>query len=227
MIRLHVVAEGQTEETFVRRVLSPHLGHFDVSTDVHCVTTSRHRGRPFRGGLVSYAKAKRDIELWMKQDQSQDARFTTFFDLYRLPNDFPDFTEAGHRSDPHDRAEKLERAMAKDLGDPRFVPYLQVHEFEALVLVEPRELRVDFIEEERAIERLESLCSQFESPELIDDEQPPSKRIIQVLPGYEGRKVAVGPLVTERIGLPKLRESCPHFDQWLTRLERLPEIGRQ
>jgi Domain of unknown function (DUF4276) len=227
MIRLHVVAEGQTEETFVRRLLTPHLGHFDISTDVHCVTTSRHGGRPFRGGLYSYARAKRDIELWMRQDRNQDARFTTLFDLYRLPKKFPAHDEARRLQDPYEKVVMLERALAADFRDRRFLPHLQLHEFEALVLVDPRELGADFIENERSIEKLESLCRQYESPELIDDDLPPSKRIIMELPGYEGRKVAVGPLVAERIGLPALRKSCPHFGQWLTSLERLAEADRR
>jgi hypothetical protein len=36
------------------------------------------------------------------------------------------------------------------------------------------------------------------------------------------KKVAFGATVTERIGLPLLRERCPHFGEWLARLE---EIG--
>lgn len=45
MIRLHVIAEGQTEETFVRDVLAPHLAHYAVYTDVRCLDSSRRRGQ--------------------------------------------------------------------------------------------------------------------------------------------------------------------------------------
>jgi hypothetical protein len=38
MIRLHVIAEGQTEEEFVNTVLAEHLGYFNISTSVHCIT---------------------------------------------------------------------------------------------------------------------------------------------------------------------------------------------
>ncbi|MCP3957868.1 MAG: DUF4276 family protein [bacterium] len=225
MIRLHVVAEGQTEETFTNQVLAPHLGYVDIVTDVHCVTTSRHRRRPIRGGLLSYAQARRDICLWMKQDRKGDARFTTFFDLYGLPSDFPDYEEARRQPEPYDKVHLLEQAMAEDIADPRFVPYIQVHEFEALVLVDPRRLAEQFIESEDAIQDLETMCAGYESPELIDDgvESAPSKRIIRALPGYEGRKASVGPLVAARIGVPALRGSCPHFSDWMDRLEALTE----
>ncbi len=223
MIRLHVVAEGQTEETFTNQVLAPHLGYVDVVTDVHCVTTSRHRRRPIRGGLISYAKARRDIVLWMKQDMQGDARFTTFFDLYGLPTDFPGYDEARYRSGPYEKADILEQAMARDIADSRFVPYIQVHEFEALVLVDPRELVDEFIESEEAIQNLVAMCAEYDSPELIDDgvETAPSKRIIHEIPAYRGRKASAGPLVTAKIGLLALRSSCPHFDGWVNRLEEL------
>ena len=39
--RLHVTAEGQTEERFVKDTLSFHLGQFNISTDVRCVLTQR------------------------------------------------------------------------------------------------------------------------------------------------------------------------------------------
>ncbi len=225
MIRLHVVAEGQTEETFTNQVLAPHLGYVDIVTDVHCVTTSRHRRRPIRGGLLSYAQAKRDITLWMKQDRRGDARFTTFFDLYGLPNDFPGLEEARRQPEPYKKVRILEHAMAEDVADPRFVPYIQVHEFEALVLVDPRRLADEFIESEDGIHDLETMRAEYESPELIDDgiESAPSKRIIRAIPAYEGRKASAGPLIAARIGLSALRDSCPHFADWMDRLETLTE----
>jgi hypothetical protein len=88
MIRLHVIAEGQTEEEFVNSVLAEHLGLFNISTDVHCVTTKRTHIRVYRGGAVSYEKVKKDVNLWLKQDKSQDVRFTTMLDLYALPDEF-------------------------------------------------------------------------------------------------------------------------------------------
>ncbi|MFN5924928.1 MAG: DUF4276 family protein [Pseudanabaena sp.] len=49
----------------------------------------------------------------------------------------------------------------------------------------------------------------------------PSKRLAKVIPRYDKLKTTLAPQVIQKIGLVKIREKCPHFDQWVTRLERL------
>ena len=91
------------------------------------------------------------------------------------------------------------------------------------MLVDPRQLETAFIGYEEAIQNLVALAAEYSSPELIDDGKStaPSKRIIKEIPAYEKRKSSVGPLVTARIGLLRLRQACPHFDEWLKKLEAL------
>ncbi len=223
MIRLNVIAEGQTEETFVNRVLAPHLADFDVFATVHCITTSRRYGRLHRGGVLNYLKVRNDLERWMKQDRNAEARFTTLIDLYGLPQSFPGYSQSRHLQDVYEIVELIEGEVAKDLGDRRFIPYIQLHEFEALLLVDPRRFEDIFINRPQAIESLVALSSTFESPEEIDDgvKTAPSKRIIREIPEYGDRKASAGPLIAEKIGIPALRDKCPHFDSWLERLERL------
>jgi hypothetical protein len=234
MVRLHFVVEGQTEEEFVNSVLVDHLGLFNVVADVRCVETSRQRARfyrggltvqprIFRGGLCSYERAKRDLHLWMAEDQNIDARFTTMFDLYALPNDFPTFDEAARKTDPYDRVASLERALASDISDWRFVPYIQLHEFETLLLADPAHLRSEFPDHESAVRRLVALVPPGKNPEEINDgtETAPSKRISKHIAEYEGRKSSAGPLVAGKVGLPTLRARCRHFGEWLGALERL------
>jgi hypothetical protein len=221
MIRLHIIAEGQTEEAFVNRLLVNHLGAFDISTDVHCVTTNRKLKK--RGGAVSYEKIKQDICLWLRQDKDPHSRFTTMLDLYALPPEFPEFEEARKKSDPYERIGFLENAFFKDIKDERFIPYFQLHEFEALILSDPNQLSGRFPEYQKEIQKLITLCSAFSSPELINDnpETAPSKRINQFIPGYKNAKVSVAPLMAEQIGLENIRGKCPHFNEWLTQLEQL------
>ena len=59
--------------------------------------------------------------------------------------------------------------------------------------------------------------------ELINDrkEKAPSKRIIVAIPEHEGQKDTVGPIVAQDIGLEKLKKSCIHFNEWITKLEKL------
>ncbi|CAD5921764.1 DUF4276 family protein [Planktothrix agardhii] len=225
MIRLHIIAEGQTEEEFVNTILTEHLGYFNISTDVHCITTKRTRTKVFRGGLPSYQKIKKDIIFWLRQDKHPEARFTTMCDLYALPNDFPEFEEAQKISDPYERVEQLENALFQDINDSRFIPYIQLHEFEALILSEPIKLEERFPNYQSEVKKLVSLCQSFESPELINDgeQTAPSKRIIQAIPSYEGAKVSVAPLMAQKIGLENIRQKCPHFNQWIERLENLSQ----
>jgi len=185
--------------------------------------TGRKRGIVHRGGLVSYERARKDILLWMKEDQNRDAAFTTMFDLYALPHDFPACEKADSAKCPYTRVGKLEAAMGRDLDHPRFVPHIQLHEFETLLLVDPAKLDCVYADRDRAIRNLTEMVAGFDSPELIDDgpTTAPSKRIIHEIPEYEGMKCFAGPLTAEQIGLPALRRRCSHFNQWLSRLEGL------
>ena len=220
-MRLHFIVEGQTEEAFINRVLVPYLTSHEVWGNVRCVMTSKKRKVVYRGGVISYTMVKNDITLWMKEDQNSDVAFTTMFDLYALPSDFPCYDEARKINDVYKRVEMLEQAISKDIQHPRFIPYIQLHEFEALIFADPQKLDWEFFSHDRAIKSLINMTASVHSPELIDDgnSTAPSKRIIQEIPEYEGMKVSAGPLVVEKIGLRTLRQKCPHFAQWLEKLE--------
>ncbi len=227
MVRLHIVAEGQTEEAFVNQVLAYHFGEHNIPVDVRAVETSRHPGRIHRGGLLDYQRAKRDLERWMREDRNDDAFFTTMFDLYALPEDFPGQAGA-RRLPPLDRVTTLEAAFQAEIGHLHFIPYIQLHEFEALLLADPEKFNWAFIEHERSIRQLTRLVNTFNSPELIDDDPAtaPSKRIIKLIPEYAGQKSSAGPLIATKIGLPTMRAKCLHFDSWLQRIEALgKQIG--
>ena len=107
-IRLNFIVEGQTEEAFVNTVLRDYLASFDVLSSVRCVETSRRRNIKHSGGIRSYAQVKRDIERWLRSDANAVARFTTMFDLYALPSDFPGYADAAGHSNPYDRIAALE-----------------------------------------------------------------------------------------------------------------------
>lgn len=224
MRRLNVLAEGQTEEAFVNQVLAPHLAGFDVFASVRCVTTRRDRHRldiVHRGGLRDYGKVQRDLQRWMAEDRH--AVFTTMLDLYALPRDFPGFADGVRFQDPYARVRHLEQALSQRFGDPRLIPYIQLHEFEALLLSDPEKFEWQYIDHDLAIARLAELAGQFDSPELIDDGEAtaPSKRIIAEIPEYRHQKATAGPLIASRIGVQAMRQRCPHFNEWVTILEAL------
>ena len=221
-IRLNFIVEGQTEEAFVKRILSPYLAGFEVWVQARCVLTSRRRNIKHRGGIENYEKARNDINAWIREDRNSDVRFTTMFDVYGLPTNFPGYKDAKQTSDPYGRVKVLEDALGEDISDRRFIPHFQLHEFEALLLSDPQKLDSQF-DNSTGIRRLVDMVASFDSPELINDGRntAPSKRIIGEIPEYERMKVSAAPIVAEKIGLPTLRLKCKHFGEWLCRLETL------
>lgn len=223
MIRLHIIAEGNTEESFVKTLLIEHLGYCNLSTDVRLVNIGKtfKRKRKDRGGILNYEDVKKDIGRWLKEDLNTDVRFTTMFDLYALPSNFPGYDEAKKCSDIYERVQKLEQSFQEDIGDRRFLPYIQLHEFETLLLSDPAKFSEYYAEDTEAIQELIAICSKFSSPEAINDgkETAPSKRIQQKILGYN--KVAAGTIIAQKIGLETIRSKCPHFNSWLNQLESL------
>jgi hypothetical protein len=173
--------------------------------------------------MTSFDRVERDLGAMMKQHRGDAVRFTTMFDLYALPSSFPGFEFT--LSDPYKKARRIEVAMSTHFNDRRLVPYLQIHEFEALLFVDLDVLPPMFVEDDylSAVEALRASVHGFETPELINDrrETSPSHRLNRFLPGYERRKTEVGPDAAKAIGLDRLRERCPHFGEWITMLETL------
>ncbi len=220
MTRLMVVCEGDTEYMFVENVLGPHLDARGVFTSRMIVETKRTPdGQKFRGGGF-WGKWFKDIRR-VCRDTGADFRVTTFFDLYGLPDDFPELTQHAHVKDTNARAHLLEQAMAAKVEDPRFVPYLQRHEHETLVLAALPQLAQQLNQAQLVgLQQLQANIGAV-APEDVNDGKAtaPSKRLLSFIPGY--RKNVHGPDATRSAGLTNLRAQCPRFDAWVNRLERL------
>jgi hypothetical protein len=219
MRRLLLLAEGKTELAFVRNLLTPHLLRFDIAASSTCIETRRDRakGRTYRGGHGGrYAPIQKHVRNLL---QSKPDAVTTLLDYYAIPDDFP-----GYSSLPQgtcfERAAHLEQAFSADIGDPRFIPNLIVHEFEALLFTSPELIADEFIEAPGLIE-LRGIACAFASPEEINDspETAPSKRLEKIYPTFS--KVRHGSLIAQKIGLEAIRSKCEHFHRWLCRIEQL------
>jgi hypothetical protein len=222
MARLYLFAEGQTEETFADTLLQPHLANHGVYLHRAVqVAHARRRGRVHRGGGRQYEPMRNDIRRFLAQEKAGDV-FFTMIDLYAIPAGFPRRDAAeGLRNDPTRRIEFLERAFAEDIGDRRFVPYLQLHEYEAYLFADPSWFRYFYDRHEAMIAELQAIANRYATPELIDDgeQSSPSKRIIARFPDYE--KPVTGPQLALLIGLDVIRTKCPHFHACLSCLEKL------
>lgn len=223
MTTLFIVVEGWTEEQIVKTVLVPHLARFGVYAVPIIVTTSRQAGsgKKYKGG-GRWAHWHNDLRKLAREHHRADVRFTTLFDLYGLPIDFPGYAKAPGDVDTAARAKRLEAAMSAAVGDRRLIPYIQRHEVEALVLVdlEPLAALVGTGSKTRGVQGLRQDLGAL-SPEEVNDgpHTAPSKRLERFVAGYQ--KTVHGPLVIEATGLPRLRAACPRFDHWVTTLEAL------
>jgi hypothetical protein len=228
MVRLYLFAEGSTEQTFAHNILKPHLANMGVYLgNIMLIAHARKGGITHRGGGRRYTPMKNDISRILAQEKGRDVFFTTMIDLYAIHTDFPGLEEAEKlRHLPGKRVEALERSFAADIGDPRFIPYIQLHEYEAYLFSDPTKFSFFYKHHDKAISALKATADEKTTPELINDgpHSAPSKRIIEVLPDYEGAKCVVGPQVAALIGLDVIRSKCPHFDAWLSRLELLNKV---
>ncbi len=220
---LVILCEGYTELDFVRDVLDTHLlGH---GVKVHPILFGKkikHDIADAPGGVLEYDIVYRHIQAALRQYSADSSRVTTMFDLYAFPTDFPDYDVHVKMADPYERVAALENAMKHHVGGSRFIPNIQLHEFEALVFVKPEEILGEFPHEDSWIGLAGLLNDIWQlKPEEINQtkEGAPSKRIKRFFRGYNKR--TMGPSITRRIGLERLKEACPHFGAWLSTLEAL------
>jgi hypothetical protein len=219
MIRVHVLVEGQTEETFVKSVLQPYFNQHET------YLYPRLLGKPgHKGGIGEYARARQDILIMLKQDAGVFC--TTMFDYYGMPNSWPNRETARQRPFA-ERPGVIEQAILVDISAvlggsfncARLIPYVQMHEFEALLFSDPKLLADGLALADDAAVR--GIRDHFDSPEEINDshQAAPSKRILGLKPGYA--KVLDGVRISQKIGLTTMRTQCPHFNEWIGKLEAL------
>lgn len=225
MVRLYFYVEGQTEQEYVARVLRPHLESFGVQVMGAVLDASgRKHGHVSRGGGRRYQPMRNDLGNLLRQDARADARFTTMFDLYALHDGFPGWDEADkQRHIPRERVLTLERAFAVNVGDRRFIPHIQLYEFETILLCEPGHFALVYDKSDAGIAALQAAVEAATSPELVNDGETtaPSKRIIGQFPQYSGQKTTVGVELAHCVGIDATRSLCAHFDYWLKLLESL------
>ncbi len=221
MSRVRILVEGQTEETFVNDVLSPHLNEMGIYP--YALLFRR------RGGSFRYAKCQKVILDALKQDQS--AHITTMVDFYGMPGDWPGRNESQSCRDYQDKAQRVEQALRDDViaqmgerwNPARFIPYVQMHEFEALLFSSPVKL-AESLGDERLSSTFQKILNKFPNPEEINDnyETCPSRRIEGLFQSF--KKTIDGVTAASRIGLETMRQECPHFNEWVAKLE---DIGNQ
>jgi len=224
MHRVLTVVEGFTERAVVEQTFAPYLGSRGVSLHAKVIGKPGHKG-----GIRSFEAVRREIIALLKQERS--SHVSTFFDYYCLPEDWPGVRaakgkiarEAATTVEMAMRAEAAGKMDSSDNPD-RFMPYVQMHELEALLFSDPKIMACVFEQPglEGKFSQIRNACRECE--EINDDaETAPSKRIEKLFPAYrKGSGIrSHAPIIVKRIGVDGLRQACPHFNNWITTLERL------
>ncbi|WP_428357477.1 DUF4276 family protein [Methyloprofundus sp.] len=226
-IEVYIVVEGQTEQTFVRDVLAPYMAVQGIYLIAIRIGIAGHKG-----GNVKFERAHKDIERLIQQ--RSDTYISTMFDYFRIDSNWPGQElintkiKAGITLSGIDKAGILEVAtltkmtalLSEDSIAKRFIPYIEMHEFEALLFSDVTVLAEKI---NVPINQIQSVLANYNSPEEINSDplKAPSKRLEKLMIGY--KKVIMGKVISESIGITRIRQQCLHFDSWLQRLEKLTE----
>lgn len=210
MTRVCIIGEGQTEVEFVNRCLAPYLTTRNLLAYGTLLNTGSKRQS---GGNVTVERLAEAIS----RHYGQADRVTTLVDFYG-------FKDKGARTRAQLETDiRSAVAARKKEYDPRFVlPYVQMHEFEALLFTNPSCFCIvvdGWSEDVKAA--LMKVASRFQNPEDINDspETAPSKRLERIFPKGTYSKREHGPLIAESIGIDAIRAKCRAFDEWVGKIQ--------
>lgn len=204
---VYILVEGETEEKFVKDILNPYFETKHIF--LHPINLN---------GVGKYDIIKNELQSLLKN--SSYALVTTMIDLYACPSDMPKKDKISQDMNHIQKVTFLENAFSEDINSEKFLPYLQLYEFEALLFSDVSHFSLL----SRDISYFENIV-RIKEPEEINDSPntAPSKRIIQKIPQYEFTKPTNGIILAKKIGLEKMREKCPHFNGWIESIENLPK----
>lgn len=221
MKRLIIVVEGDTEKEFIDSVLSPYLYAKGLQS-VSCFKIKHTKG-----GLTKYRHLKTDLLNCLSE---KDVLVSTLIDFYALPKDFPQYEEATKIVDKVERLTFLENAIVEDIQAendeyfPNLIPYIQLHEFEALVFSSLKSISLLFGDDEADFTEIQKIIDTHPNPEDINDnaKTAPSKRLLKLIKGYH--KVVDGIMIIEETGIETVLKKCPRFNNWVeTIIEKVKE----
>lgn len=225
MSNVYIVVEGKGEQVFVERTLAVHLNSHQVWVRVPLVGKPGHKG-----GVRPWVAVRKELCNFLRMNRpDRPVYITMMFDYFRMPMDWPGRSDAPNLN-MLNRGKHVEDEIAADIAAAMgegfiqscFIPYVQMHELEALIFASPAALKQEFPDRAKDVDNLIADVG-LTPPEEINDgpATAPGKRISRRIPEYEGRKASAAPNVLEIIGLPAMREACPRFEAWISRLEDL------
>lgn len=218
-IEVVVIVEGSTEKIFINEILTPYMAAKNIFMTPILISKPGQKG-----GDVRFIRMQNDLALHLKQ--RSDTYVSIFVDYYGIKNDWPGLDAAQKCSSPKSIADAMNSATREkvislfaDQGAlHRFIPFIAVHEFEALLFSDIDELARQLKINKSAVEIILQECKE---PENINNspESAPSKRLERLYAPY--KKTTTGITIAKSIGIEKMRTQCPLFNGWLTIFEEL------
>ena len=207
MKTVYVMVEGSTEEEFINNSLAHYLKAFGF---INIVPILLETSPGFFGGDVSFERYRLNAQNLLLSDPN--AIVTSLIDYYQLRNDFPGYTSAMEIANKKASVEYIETQVSAAIINSRFIPYIQLHEFEGLLFSDIKGFA--FFKEE-VQRKVQYIINQFPNPELINDgkETAPSVRLKSLIPRY--KKKFHGPMIALENGIGSVIAKCPRFKNWL------------
>ncbi len=212
MKRLYIIVEGHTEQEFVNLMIAPYMQQYGVYSVTPVLIRTSKTGR---GGFVNYNYLENDVRRLL-YSKNTDFVVSMFVDYFRIPNNLPNKEKWEHMDNHLEQIIMMEKCIAEEINDNRFIPYIQMHEFEALLFSSNKGFDAYFTEEEskNTLRIIDTYCN----PEDINTspQGAPSKRLLAIKSNYD--KVIEGNLIALEIGISDIIAKCPRFRSWIEKL---------
>jgi hypothetical protein len=178
-----------------------------------------------KGGDVRFIRVQKDLEIHLKQ--RSDTFVTTVIDYYGT-KEWPGLDLVQPSSNPSQIAEIINtetmnavKSLFPQLQvDRRFIPYMAIHEFEALLFSDSSAIAAELGIEEKEINAVLKKCGE---PEAINNspQTAPSKRLDGWSKNGEFAKTTTGITIAQSIGISVMRQKCPLFNSWIETIEKI------
>ena len=219
-IEVIAIVEGKTEQIFIEKILCRYLARKNIGMRATQISKPGQKG-----GDIRFSRMQHDLGVHLKQ--RPETYVTTFFDYYGI-KEWPNLDRIPAHASAANIAQIINESGKSQIislfseqgAERRFVPFVAVHEFEALLFSDSRILAEQLNVTEDKIANVLSECG---SPEEINNNPntAPSKRLDIWAPNKKFLKITMGITIAKQIGVDKMREACPPFNQWLSVFEQL------
>lgn len=172
-------------------------------------------GKKFKGGNITFKKVVDESKKLLNSGY-----VTTLIDYYGIDENFKGYSESIDKKEIEDKKLSLEIELKNEIQNKKFIPYIQMYEFEAL-LFSDLDTFIYVDEDKFKLTDLKNEIRFFKTPEYVNNtkETAPSKRIKKIYSNYA--KVLDGTLLAKEIGIEKMREKCLLFDKWIRTIEEI------